>query len=255
MSLPPRRRTVLVVQPDQEDPLDRLDPTFRSRGIATKVVRPFDGEPVPRKAEYDGLIVLGGDMGANDDHLHPWLADIRELLRSAVAEQVPTLGICLGGQLLAVACGGTVARGDAGTEVGAVRITPRPEASDDALVGRISWPATYATMHRDAIVSLPTDAVWLAESQMYPHQAYRVGPRAWGIQFHPEVSLDRFRQWAEHLGDDIETINRMQRGTAEFAAMAGSVADASHELATSFASILRQREGVPGPPVRQEPAR
>ncbi|MEU0266785.1 type 1 glutamine amidotransferase [Nocardioides sp. NPDC006303] len=253
MSLSPGRRTVLVVQPDHEDPLELFDSVFRSSGVAATIVRPFDGEPVPRQVEADGLVVLGGDMGANDDHEYPWLADVRHLLRVAVDEQVPTLGICLGGQLLAAACGGTVARGEAGVEVGAVPIDPRPEASDDSLVGQITWPATYATMHRDAIVSLPTDAVWLAESGMYPHQAFRLGQCAWGLQFHPEVSLSRFRRWADHLSDDAETSRRMQHGTAEFALNSRQVAVSAHELATGFARILREHEGVPHSPSSREP--
>lgn len=248
-------RTVLVIQPDEEDPLDLFDPILRWNDVASTVVRPFAGEPVPHQVEADGLIVLGGEMGANDDHDHPWLADIRHLLRAAVDEQVPTLGICLGGQLLAAACGGTVERGGSGMEVGAVPIDPRPEAADDALLGRISWPATFATMHQDVIVDLPADSVWLAESRMYPHQAFRLGPRAWGLQFHPEVSLDGFRRWGGAPGQDPETTRRIERGTAEFAERTRPIARAARQLATTFAGILHAPQDIASASTPQRPTR
>ncbi|HAP74696.1 MAG TPA: type 1 glutamine amidotransferase [Nocardioides sp.] len=232
-------RSVLVVQPDHEDPLDTFDSWFRDEGLTTKVVRPFADDPVPDVADAAGLVVLGGDMGANDDAAHPWLRDVRALLASAVEHDVPTLGICLGGQLLAVATGGEVSRGSHGTEVGAPQIHARPEVEDDVLLSAVSWPARFATMHRDEIVTLPAEAVWLAESSMYKHQAFRIGRHAWGLQFHPEVSLSRFVRWAEYIHDDPETTQRVQKGVAEFAATTRYVATATEPLARRFARVVR----------------
>ncbi|MFD0659668.1 type 1 glutamine amidotransferase [Thermocatellispora tengchongensis] len=92
-------------------------------GVATEVVRPYLGEPVPDEAP-GGLIVLGGEASAWDDEGYPWLAATRRLLRRAVESGVPTLGVCLGAQLMTLACGGEVNRGEHGLEVGAVPVRP-----------------------------------------------------------------------------------------------------------------------------------
>lgn len=242
--MPPYKRTILVVQPDPADPLDLFDRHFSSAGLSTRVIRPFDGDQVPGRVDAAGLLVLGGDMGAHDDDKYPWLADVRALLSSAVQQEIPTLGICLGGQLLAASRGGIVEQGAAGMEVGAVRVNARAELKRDALLSRVSWPATYATMHRDAVAVLPPEATWLAESDLYPHQAFRVGSMSWGVQFHPEVSLPRFRDWAGYVKSDPETKLRIERGTAEFAAMTNAVSVAAEQLANSFAHIVLTRDGV-----------
>jgi GMP synthase (glutamine-hydrolysing) len=239
-----RTRTVLVIQPDKEDPLDLFAGHFRTAGLATHTIRPFDGDKVPSSVDTSALVVLGGDMGANDDRAYPWLRDVKELLRTAVDQAVPTLGICLGGQLLAAARGGVVARGAMGSEIGAPRFSARAEAAADPLFGSLHWPRAYATMHRDAITELPPDAVWLAESETYPHQAFRVGSAAWGLQFHPEVSLTRFLRWAEYIEGDAETQRRINRGAAEFAVRSRDIDANARGLANAFAQIVLSRAQV-----------
>ena len=93
---------------------------------------PYLGNRVPPSVEGDALIVLGGPMDAYDDEVAPWLPSVRELLLSAIDDGVPTIGICLGAQLLAVAAGGKVERGAAGPEIGLgeVTVTDRRPAAE-----------------------------------------------------------------------------------------------------------------------------
>jgi len=105
-------RTVVVIEHEPSCPLDLFESWLD--GVAVDVIRPYAGAAVPPSAD-DGVIVLGGHMSAYDDDLAPWLPAVRDLLATSVADGVPTLGICLGAQLLAVACGGTV-------EVAAARV-------------------------------------------------------------------------------------------------------------------------------------
>ena len=171
---------------------------------SVEVVRPYRGEALPDELanRFAGLIVLGGSMGAGDDEVAPWLPATRQLLRDAVRTETPTLGICLGGQLLAAACGGTAERGAAGLELGVVAVNPLPAAADDPFLARIE-PSAQASAwsvhqyHYDAVTQLPADAELMVTGDRYPHQGFRVGPMAWGLQYHPEVPTGVFVDWVE----------------------------------------------------------
>jgi GMP synthase (glutamine-hydrolysing) len=231
------RRRVVVIEHEPGCPLDRFGGWLR--GVEIEVVRPHAGDSVPAYVR-DGLIVLGGQMSAYDDGVAPWLPAVRDLLARSAADGVPTLGICLGAQLLAVACGGRVeVAAAAGRESGVIDVRWRPEAALDPLVAGLADPFPGPSMHADAVVELPPDSTWLGRSELYPHQAFRVGAAAWGVQFHPEVSLPTFTGWArEHPEVDVETV------TAEFKRRDGQVAAAGRALAERFA------ERVSGSPER-----
>lgn len=231
---------MLVIQPDADDPLDMFEDWFADEGLTVQTVKPFEGQAIPQHVQTSGLVVLGGDMGVHDEGAHPWLLDIQILLADAVRSEAPTLGICLGSQLLAAACGGVIELGSRGMEVGTPTITLRPEAHDDELLGDLVWPSIFPSMHRDEIRILPPGAPWLAESDMYKHQAFRVGRRAWGVQFHPEVSVGRFTSWSDHKEEDPTTVERIDRGVSQYAATADQVKVHAEPLARRFAQITIQ---------------
>jgi GMP synthase (glutamine-hydrolysing) len=218
--------TVLVIEHEADAGLDLMAGPF---GADLRVLRPYLGDPLPEpgeaaQARYAGLIVLGGEMGAWDDEVAPWLPATRRLMLDAVREELPTLGICLGGQLLAAACGGVVERGPAGLELGLVLVRPLPNVQSDPFFGRVERaiavrqpgsaaepPGSWAVhqYHQDAVTGLPADAELLVTGDRYPHQGFRVGPAAWGLQYHPEVSTRGFAEWVDsaqrkgELTDDV----------------------------------------------------
>ena len=170
-----------------------------------RLVRTFAGDPVPSTlGDARGLVVLGGGMGVYEQDRHPHLRDELALLRSAVADAKPVLGICLGSQLLAAALGGTVAP-TGRQEIGWYRVkladTPDPLFS--------GAPRDFVAFHwhGDAF-TLPPGAVPLASSTMSPRQAFRFGERAWGVQFHLETDAAVLRAMVStgHLEDDGEFI-------------------------------------------------
>lgn len=222
-----------VVEHEPGCPLDRLGGWLSSAGAAVRVIRPYDGDPVP-SSPGSGLIVLGGQMSAYDDGVAPWLPAVRALLRVAAEGATPTLGICLGAQLLAVACGGRVEVDAApGRESGVVDVRWLASAAEDPLVSGLPDPFPGPSMHADAVVSLPAGAVLLGSSAMYPHQAFRVGAAAWGVQFHPEVSEPTFAGWAaEHPDVDSAAV------VGELVSRDAEVAVAGRELATRFARLV-----------------
>lgn len=233
-------RTALVIQPDEHSPLGLYSTWLDEAGVSLRVVKPFVGEPVPAALEEDGLIVLGGEMGANDGDRFPWIADVKELIKKSVQTGAPALGICLGGQLLAQALGGTVERGAFGREHGVVDLEIQPEAADDALFAGLATPTLMATSHGDAITKLPLGAVLLASSRVYPNQAFRCGPRAWGVQFHPEVSAEMFAQWDAWVRHDTPDPDLPDEASAERVNRHQSeLAKTGQLLARRFAALIR----------------
>jgi GMP synthase-like glutamine amidotransferase len=167
-------------------------------GLPCDVVRPYLGHPVPERPA-DGLIVLGGEPAAWEDDRYPWLPATRDLLRRSVEDGVPTLGVCLGAQLMTMACGGVVGRGDHGLEVGLCEVTALPEAATDRLLSGIGT-AVAIQYHRDVMSTLPQGAVPLMTGPLYPNQAFRLGETAWGVQFHPEATPGIFESWTAGSG-------------------------------------------------------
>lgn len=213
-----------VIELDAQCPLRRLDGWLHEADDALDVrtVRAWAGEPVPGPEGLgDGLVVLGGPMNAYDDDA-PGLVATRELL---ACTPVPTLAICLGAQLLAVAHGGRVhVDAPPGREAGVIEVHPRPEAADDALLGPLAAHVVadhplaggvllhMPSMHADAVVDLPAGATWLASSRLYPYQAFRVGALAWGLQFHPEADEDVLLTWARlDPAVDVESVRAQVR--------------------------------------------
>ncbi|MDR8413932.1 type 1 glutamine amidotransferase [Nonomuraea sp. 3-1Str] len=201
-------------------------------GPACDVVRPYRGEEVPERAA-DGLVVLGGEAAAWEDERCPWLPATRELLRRSVLDGTPTLGICLGAQLMTMACGGTVERGGEGLEVGLCEVTALPEAASDRLMAGIGT-AVAIQYHQDVMSRLPDGAVPLMTGSRYPNQAYRLGERAWAVQFHPEATPDIFASWA---------VSSPPEGAEELVAAVRAAEDKLvsvwRPMAEAFASVVR----------------
>jgi len=190
---------LLVVQHEPDAPVAWLGEWWRALGLELDVVRGDLGEPVaPRWGDLtdapDGLVVLGGAMGACDDAVAPWLAPTRALIADAVARGVPTLGVCLGHQLTAVALGGTVGRNPTGRTIGPVPVhLTGAAASDPLLAGFDGLPAIH--YNDDVVLEPPGGATVLATLPDGRPQALRLGPAAWGVQFHPETSPEVFGAW------------------------------------------------------------
>jgi GMP synthase-like glutamine amidotransferase len=188
---------LLIIQPDKSDPVGPLGDWLTEAG-AELDIRLLPDQHLPAELDgYAGVVCLGGGMGANDDSAHPWLADVRRLLAKAAATRVPTLAICLGSQLLAVATGGLVTKGDQGAEVGPGLVSKKDAAWTDPLFAELPLMQDVLQFHNDAITRLPPGAELLASSPRYPHQAFRFGRCAYGVQFHIETTPEVVLDWAK----------------------------------------------------------
>ena len=166
---------------------------MRERGAEPIAVEVDEGDPLPDWREFDAVLAMGGPMGAGDDADHPWLASERELVREAVEAGRPFLGVCLGVQLLAAALGARVYAADR-PEVGLLDVELTAEGRDDPLFAGLADPFVSLQWHGDTF-DLPADAVRLASSPLIANQAFRVGERAYGVQFHLEVTGEMAVEW------------------------------------------------------------
>lgn len=188
-------RALVITHTVSESP-GTLAAWLPAAGLELDVVEPWQGDSLPDRVEHNALIVMGGPQQAYDDASAPWLAPTKELLVAAVAEGIPVLGICLGGQLLAEAMGGRVAPGADGPELGARLVSKRDAAVADPVFSDLPLSPVVIQWHWDVITELPPRALLLAGSPRYPHQAFRVGTKAYGLQFHIETPPQMVRGWA-----------------------------------------------------------
>ncbi|WP_172120513.1 type 1 glutamine amidotransferase [Actinomyces faecalis] len=206
---------ITVIEPDAVAPLDRLGEWLFASGARLRTVRLWKGESLPAADDLgDALVILGGQMSAHDDQAHPWLEGLRAMIRTAVAQELPTLAVCLGAQVAAEALGGTTAvPSPDGGEYGVVTVELTEAALADRVLGPVIDEAVRAAVragistqdgtrlpavvsHDDAVVGLPQGATLLASSERCPVHTWRVG-RMLAFQHHPEASPARLGSWAE----------------------------------------------------------
>ena len=175
------------------------------RGFETHTVRPDLGQPVPADpGAFAGILAMGGPMGVYEAARFPWLAEEDRLLRAAIARDLPTLGICLGSQLIAKAAGARVAPGPE-KEIGWYPLARSDDGREDPLF--TGFPETFEAFewHGD-VFNLPPGAVTLAASPRYAHQAFRLGRRVYGLLFHLEVTGPMVRAMAGAFRDEVLSV-------------------------------------------------
>ena len=210
----------LVIKHIDCEGLGTLEDVFARHGIGVTLGHPYRGEPLPDVAGYQVLVVLGGPMGVYERERYSFIDAEAELVRQAVAREIPTLGICLGSQIVADALGGRVTRHSA-KEIGAMSVVLTPEGAIDPLFQGLDPLLPVFQWHGDTF-SIPPGAVRLASSPIAANQAFRHGRRTYGLQFHLEVTIDMVTTWlaeyaaeiaSEHL--DPQLIRRASEGACK----------------------------------------
>ncbi|MFJ3715126.1 type 1 glutamine amidotransferase [Streptomyces sp. NPDC090057] len=233
------RATALVVQNGPNGGPGRWAGWLAEGGVDLDVVRADTGQELPDRLAHEALIVLGGGYLPDDDTRAPWLPRTRTLMGQALEHDVPVFGICLGGQMLAQVAGGEVKGEHGEPEFGSTVLTLLPQAAGDPLFAGLPERPAAVENHVDAIVRLPAGARPLARSERCPHQAFRLGRSAWGVQFHPEAGPEQIARWPRErlsrYGVDRDELLRAAR-RADSAA-----APVWREVALRFARLVCQR--------------
>jgi len=183
----------LVLQHIACEPPGVFEDVLHERGVELRRVELDEGQPLPDWREYDAIVAMGGPMSVNDDAALPWLTEEKRAIGDAVRAGTPYWGVCLGVQLLAASLGAKVYPGPE-PEVGLLPVSMTGEARSDPVFADAPHELLTLQWHGDTF-DLPEGAVRLAGSAPYPNQAFRF-ERAYGVQFHLEVSAEMAREWA-----------------------------------------------------------
>lgn len=181
-------------------PLGIIGEVLQGAAVPWRYVDPWDGDGLPDVGEVSGLIVLGGSMNADEVDAYPWLADTRTLMRQAVEADVAVLGVCLGAQLLARSAGAAVGH-ETNREIGFRKVEVLPAGAGDPLLGAFAPSSLVFQFHEDGC-ELPADAELLATNADTAVQAFRLGERGYGVQFHFEVTTREISNWCDETPPD-----------------------------------------------------
>ena len=185
---------VLILQHIACEPPGVFEDVLRERGAELHRVELDEGEPLPDWREFDAIVAMGGPMSVNDDATLPWLIEEKRMIGDAARAGKPYWGVCLGVQLLASSLGARVYAGPE-PEVGLLPVELTAEGRADPVFGDLDAGLATLQWHGDTF-DLPAGATRLASSPAYANQAFRF-ERAYGVQFHLEVSAEMAREWAE----------------------------------------------------------
>lgn len=181
--------------------LGSIGPWLRERGAQVSATRLYAGEALPDMETLDLVVAMGGPMSVNDDARYSWLAAECRFIREAIERGASVLGVCLGAQLIARALGARV-YANAEREVGWWPVSGL--SVESAAPGWARAGATNAVFHwHGETFDLPDGAVPLASSAGCANQAFQVGRRVIGIQFHLETTPDLVRALVAHCPDDL----------------------------------------------------
>jgi GMP synthase (glutamine-hydrolysing) len=191
-----------------------IEDYLRESGARCKVVD-LQNESFPPAADPDVLVLMGGPMSVNEEDDYPYITKEMELTRDLIDRGKGVLGVCLGAQIMAKALGARVYRGPE-KEIGWYDIELQEEGVKDPLMQRLAvhpragdfWKKFKVFHWHGETFDLPPGAVWLAKSELYPHQAFRYGANAYAFQFHIEVRKEMVYDWLKDEAVDMEKVAR-----------------------------------------------
>lgn len=193
-------------------------------GCDVTLVNAVTASALPALKGDEGIVITGSPAMVTDRE--PWSEALAHWLAHTAHGNVPILGVCYGHQLLAHGLGGSVHWHPQGREIGTVGIQLQADAHKDPLLNILPDYFTAQVTHAQSVKTLPPGATLLARNAFEPHQAFRLGERTWGVQFHPEFSAEVMRAYVEETGADKTLLQWI------------TPADANNNLLQRFAELI-----------------
>ncbi len=215
-----KRRKILVLQNASCENLGSLETAIKSQGMEYQYKNLDRGDKVPLSLKgYAGLVILGGPMSVYETEKYPFLIDEERIINEAINKNFPTIGICLGAQLIAKVKGAKVFAGNK-KEIGWYPIFLTHSGLNDSLFADFKTEITVFQWHGDTF-DIPSGAIRLAGSELFPNQVFRIGEQIVGLQFHLEVTKEAIYKWMEEYKEELcdpqngIDSNKIKRDTTE----------------------------------------
>ncbi len=169
---------------------------FELKGFQNKILELGSGGVFPQDLKnIEAVVILGGPMSVYEEDKHPYLKQEDVFIKEVLISQIPLLGICLGAQLIAKACGARINKAE-NKEIGWSKVSLTQEGQGDILFENVLESLDVFQWHEDTF-SIPANGTLLATSSHCAHQAFKVGPSAYGLQFHIEITEQSISSWCD----------------------------------------------------------
>jgi GMP synthase (glutamine-hydrolysing) len=225
---------LLVIRHEPCSSLGMLQAAVKNAQVPFRYLDISQGEVLAEPiAHYSHIVILGGAISAYEDDRYSFLQTEFKLIETAIAQQIPLLGICLGSQILARVLGAHVYRGEAGREAGWCDLQLTERGQQDALFQGFPDRFKVFESHQDTF-DLPPQCVHLAMSSMYPNQSFRYGSTVWAIQFHLEMDEQALGDCASIIERELEESHIQETTLAQLLAEASSHSPLVAPLADRF---------------------
>jgi GMP synthase-like glutamine amidotransferase len=227
---------VQVFQHVPFEALGAIEPWLTARGAQIGWTRFFANAPIPSHDDYDWLIAMGGPMSVNDEVALPWLRDEKRAIAAAIDAGKTVLGVCLGAQLIASACGAKVFPNHE-REIGWFPIERVAEPAEHPIARALPSRAEVFHWHGETFM-LPRGAVHVARSEACEAQAFALGPRVVGMQFHLETTRESAAALVKNCPEDLKPGRYVQSGD-EMLSSAGRFENLRAVLETLLVALTR----------------
>lgn len=214
-----------------------IAPWLEARGTTIGVTRFYQNDPLPKVEEIDFLVVMGGPMSVNDEHVFPWLVAEKRFIREMIDHGKPVLGICLGAQMIANVLGSKIYR-NAEKEIGWWPIQSTPAAEHPHTVFRFPDQCVVFHWHGETF-DLPRGATQLAQSAACANQAFQFGANVIGLQFHLETTPASARELVANCRDELVPAKYIQSESTILAAPPEQYASINVLMEKVLAFLLR----------------
>jgi GMP synthase (glutamine-hydrolysing) len=224
---------IVVIKHVEKEGPGLVEAFFRADGWDLKTVELARGERLPESFEDTAaVIMLGGPMNVYEERAYPFLKNEDSFIRRVLIEEIPFLGICLGGQLLSKACGGQIGKSPV-REVGWYTVELTQDGQKDLLFRGLPKSFKVFQWHEDTF-EVPAGGLLLTQGKGCRNQAFKIGTNAYGLQFHIEVTEEMIESWMEDETGRIDA-KRIRSDTKK---LKESFELQAHDLFVNFKRII-----------------